>query len=203
MSPRRPALAASAPLVVLGLGLALGACSIAGLSSIAPSVASSAEPSPTAAGTATPTPAPSPSAGIGACAPSTLTATILAWDAGAGHRTATVRLTSTGSVDCTIPIAARPQLVGGDGAILIDGSPPDATGTLTLHPGDVVQTAVQDGNYCGPPPIAPVSVAFVFLWSGVLVGLVARPVSPTDVDGLPPCLGPGSGGDIEMQPWAP
>jgi hypothetical protein len=67
-----------------------------------------------------------------------------------------------------------------------------------MAPGDVVKTFVQDANYCGPDPVAPVSVAFVLKAGG---RFVATPLSPTDAT-VPPCNGAGSPADIEMQPWA-
>ena len=71
------------------------------------------------------------------------------------------------------------------GAILIDGADPAASAVLTIAPGDVVTTLVQAGNYCGPAPEAPVSVAFVLRDGG---RFVASPFSPTDAT-VPPCLG--------------
>lgn len=95
---------------------------------------------------------------------------------------------------------ARPQLVDGQGSVLIDGSTPPTSAFLTIAPGGVVKTLVQDGNYCGPDPVVPVSVAFVFNDGSTVV---AAPASATDGT-VPPCLGAaGSAGDIEMHPWAP
>ena len=63
-------------------------------------------------------------------------------------------------------------------------------------------THKQAGNYCGPAPAAPVTVAFVL--AGGTGRVVALPFSATDTSGVPPCLGaPGSAGNIEMHPWAP
>jgi hypothetical protein len=124
----------------------------------------------------------------------------VSWDAGAGHRTAHVELTNAGSVACTVNALARPQLVNGNGSVLINGAVAAASPTLTLAAGAVVKTLVQDDNYCGPAPTAPVTVAFVF---GNGARVVASPVSPTDLDGVPPCFGSTGPGVIEMQPWAP
>ena len=92
----------------------------------------------------------------------------------------------------------KPQLVDGHGSVLIDGVAPGSSSSLTVAPGDVLKTLVQDANYCGPDPAAPVSVAFVQASGG---RFVATPLSPTDAT-VPPCNGPGSPADIEMQPWA-
>jgi len=121
------------------------------------------------------------------------------WEGAAGHRIAHVEMTNSGSDPCTLPTLARPQLVDGRGSVLINGSEPASSDLLSVDPGAVLTTLVQDGNYCGPAPVAPVSVAFVVPEGRI----VATPASPTDVT-LPPCLGaPGSAGTIEMQPWAP
>jgi hypothetical protein len=128
----------------------------------------------------------------------TLDARITLWEGAAGHRIAHVRMTNTGSLECIMPSLARPQLVDGGGSVLIDGTEPTTTEIFTLAPGAVATTLVQAGNYCGPAPTTPVSVAFVMSAGRI----VAAPVSPNDST-LPPCLGsPGSAGTIEMQPWA-
>jgi hypothetical protein len=162
-----------------------------------PSPTQTASPSPTP--TATPIPSPTPAPTIGPCDPGTLAARIMAWEGAAGHRTADLELTNAGTVTCRLATMARPQLVDGHGSVLIDGTDPGPSKTLTLAPGDVVKTFAQDANYCGPDPVPPVSVAFVLNGGG---RFVATPLSPTDAT-VPPCNGaPGSKGDIEMQPWA-
>lgn len=150
-------------------------------------------PDPSAA--VTPSPVPT----MGPCDPASLPARITLWEGAAGHRIATVELTNSGPSPCTVPAMARPQLVDGEGTVLIDGSNPTGSDVLTMGPGDVLATLIQDGNYCGPAPVAPVSVAFV-LSDGRRI--VAAPFSANDAT-VPPCLGaPGSAGTIEMQPWA-
>jgi hypothetical protein len=186
--------------LVLG-GLLLSGCQAAG--TLAPATAT---PTPSAPATATPTtiPAatPSPVATPGPCDPATLAARITEWQGATGHRIAAVELTNTGSAQCTVAALLQPQLVDGNGAVLIDSPAPAPSAAVSVGPGGVLKTMVQDGNYCGPAPVAPVSVAFVF--PGGLGRIVATPLSPTDTTGVPPCLGaPGSPGDIEMQPWAP
>jgi uncharacterized protein DUF4232 len=146
----------------------------------------------------TTTPAsPTPSATMGLCDPANLSARITMWEGAAGHRIAHVDLTNVGSDACILPTVARPQLVDGGGSILIDGASPSTSEPLILAPGDVVTTLVQDGNYCGPAPDAPVTVAFDL---GDGTRIVAAPFSPTDAT-VPPCLGSGSPATIEMQPW--
>jgi Protein of unknown function (DUF4232) len=188
------------------LAYILGGCAVSGGSTPTPSPTAAVTPSP--APTATPTIAPTrppvatskPVPTPGPCASSALAARIVSWDAGAGHRTAHVELTNAGSIACTINALARPQLVNGNGSVLINGAVAAASPTLTLAAGAVVRTLVQDDNYCGPAPIAPVTVAIVF---GSSARVVAAPVSATDLDGVPPCFGSSGAGVIEMQPWAP
>ena len=162
-----------------------------------PTPTPTASPSPTP--TAKPTPTATPAPTIGPCDPAKLAARITAWEGAAGHRIADLELTNAGTVTCRLATMARPQLVDGHGSVLIDGTDPGPSTTLTLAPGDVVKTFAQDANYCGPDPVPPVSVAFVLNDGG---RFVATPLSPTDAT-VPPCNGaPGSKGDIEMQPWA-
>jgi hypothetical protein len=142
-------------------------------------------------------PAPSSSSG-GACQPAGVNARITLWEGAAGSRIADVELTNTGSTRCDLETMAKPQLVSGRGDVLIDGSTPPRTTSITLAPGAVVKTLVRASNYCGPAVEPPVSVAFVTSYDALFV---ATPVSPTDTT-LPPCNGtPGSAGAIEMQPW--
>lgn len=155
--------------------------------------------SPTPAPTATPTPTPTASLEAAICQAANLVARITLWEGAMGHQIAHVELTNTGAA-CRLRALDQPQLVEGHGAVLINGSTPAAS-ALTLFPaGGVRKALVQDANYCGSAPAAPVSVAFVLPDGAGRV--VALPVSPTDLTGLPGCLGaPGSAGDIEMQPW--
>lgn len=201
MTLRPPAFAARAPILLVALGIALVACSTSG-----PSIAASAPAATAPAATLAPTtpaasPTPTPITGTGPCDPGVLAAAVTGWEGAAGRRIATVTLTNNGKADCTIRTLATPELVGGDQAILISGTPPTSTSVLTLQYYDVVSTAVSVANYCGPTPVAPVTVAFEFPGGGGRE--VAAPLSPTDTSGVPPCNGAGAGGDIEMQPFAP
>ena len=76
------------------------------------------------------------------------------------------------------------------------------TGTyVIIGPGDVLHTLVQVGNYCGPGPDAPVTVAFTQSDGAVYV---ATPLTLDDLSGVPPCNGEqGPKDDIQMQPWSP
>ena len=167
----------------------------------APSATTSPPPIPTATPVPTATPTPSATASLSAfpaCGADQLAARIGSWQGAAGHRIADVELTNTSQAPCVLPVWTRPQLVDGSGAVLIDGADHASPSTLTFDAGTRLATLVQDGDYCGPAPAAPVTVAF-------LIGdvrVVATPVSPTDTT-VPPCLSsPGSAGTIEMQGWS-
>lgn len=159
----------------------------------------SVEPTPAvAATTSAPTAAPA-SPATGPCSPHALTAQVTGWSGAAGSRIGSVELRNAGTDPCVIFGFARPQLVDGAGTILIDGQPPGASMVLLLAPGGLVRADVRASNYCGPDPLPPVTVAFV-LPDG-LGRIVAAADSPAGIGGLPPCLGPGEPGTIEMQPW--
>jgi hypothetical protein len=155
-------------------------------------------PSPSPSPTEAPSPSPSPTP-IGRCDPANLAARITLWEGATGHRIGDLELTNAGSAPCTVRSVEKPQLVDGNGSVLIDGTAPASSRALTMAPGAVLKTLVQDSNYCGPEPVAPVSVAFVLTDGG---RFVATPFSPTDAT-VPPCMGGGSAAVIEMQPWAP
>ncbi len=185
-----------------------------GISTPTPSATPTATTAPTATPAPThPLPPPTPTVAptIGLCASAHLVARVTpvetspgvfeGWSGAAGHRVANVELTNTG-LACTLASLSRPQLIEGHGAVVINGAPPAASALLTVGPGTVLKTVVQDANYCGPTLAAPVTVAFVV--NGGADRVVALPVTPKDTSGVPPCTGgPGSAGDIEMQPWAP
>ena len=160
-------------------------------------IGSSQSPLPVPTTSAT-TPSAAPTEG--SCDPAALSARITMWEGAAGHRIATVELTNVGPEPCDVPTMARPMLIDGGGTVLIEGSNPTTSGSVKLAAGGVLTTLVQTGNYCGPDPVAPVVIAFVF---GDGSRIVAIPFSPSDTT-LPPCNGaPGSAGTIDMHPWAP
>jgi hypothetical protein len=197
--------AASRSVVWLLACLLLAACNLVGASpTVAPTLSPTASPVPTAP-PLTPSPVaatPTPIIGTGPCDPIHLAAKILSWEGATGHRIASVEMKNGGAITCTIHVLDQPQLVAGDGTVLIAGAPPASAGILTMAPGAVLKTQVQDDNYCGSAPVPPVTLAFVFPSGEGRV--VATPLSPIDTSGVPPCFGnPGSPGTIEMQPWAP
>ncbi len=161
-----------------------------------------------ATNTATPSAAPT----AGACTSGHLVAritpfavmggVILGWHGAAGSRFADVELTNTGPA-CTLAALARPQLIDGHGAVVIDGPAPGASALLWVGPGHLLKTVVTVSDYCGPRPAAPVTAAFVL--NGGTDRVVALPVSTTDTDAVPPCSGPpaGAAGHISMRAWAP
>jgi Protein of unknown function (DUF4232) len=206
---RPPSLAVGA--VGLVVGFVLAGCSILGSATPTPlasvagaSPATSASPTlpPSPSPEPTPSPTPTPVAAIPLCNPAKLAARITAWDSGAGHRTAHVEVTNTAGSTCHIRMLDQLQLIDGHGSVLINGASPASSTFITITPGGVLKTLVDDDNYCGPAPLAPVSVAFIY--PGGVGRFVATPLSPTDLSGVPPCFGaPGSVGAISMLPWGP
>jgi hypothetical protein len=162
-------------------------------------------PSAPAATTLAPTLAPTPTAAptkapTVACAVADLSAKVTGWAGAAGNRVGTVVLTSHSATDCKLATLQRPQLVDANDVVLIDGDAPSHPTTTLLTPGESVTTMVDDANYCGSAPTAPVTVAFVFAGGDQLV---AEAKSTSDMSGLPDCLGPGGPGLMTMHPWAP
>ncbi len=165
---------------------------------------------PTAPITPSPTPLkPTPNASPAFCKTSQLTAYIdlsggLYWSGAAGSESANFSLKNTSSAACLVRTKAQPQLVNGDGKILITGAKPAASAALSLAPGATLNTMVQTSNLCDAPPIvAPVRVAFSL--SGGFARVVASPASPSDTGGIPPCNGSPTvpSGSISMHDWAP
>jgi hypothetical protein len=185
----------SGPSSVVGASPAVQSPTSAPQSAAAPpSAAAVASETPVA--TATPSPSPRPT--VGPCDPASLTARITSWEGAAGSRIANVELTNTGRSSCLLEALDRPQLVAGDGSVIINGKSPSSTNKLTVAPGKVLTTLVSASNDCKPTPVPPVSVAFVFSDGR---RLVAKAVSPTDTT-TPPCNGAGSPATIDMHPWA-
>lgn len=144
------------------------------------------------------TASPAPTAAVRACTPDEVDAVITAWSGAAGSRIATVELHQIGAAPCAVDPLPEPWLASGHGTPLITGKAEAGT-PITIEPGDVLHTLVEVSNYCGPAPVAPVTVAFT---QGDAV-FVATALSRTDLSGVPPCNGPdGSAGSIQMQPFA-
>lgn len=145
---------------------------------------------------------------IAFCTPNEVDAVITAWDGAAGNRIATVELRNTGSRRCSVDVLPQPWLADGGGAHLIDGAAGSGL-PITFGPGAVLHTMVDVANYCGADPKAPVTV--VFTQGDVrqdppppnAVLFVATALSADDLQGVPPCNGPGFPGTIQMHPWAP
>lgn len=183
---RRLAIIGAGALLIAALGVALGG----GARGLFGPNATATALSPATPTDAAPTPI--------ICGPNELDARVTAWDGAAGHRTATVEVRNRSAATCWIPNLAQPELVDGDGTPLILGEQPTSVTLIEMARGDMLHTLVQDGNYCGPAPKAPVRVAF--LQADALI--VAEALSPTDVSGVPGCSGTsGPTNDIQMQPW--
>lgn len=146
--------------------------------------------------TATVTAAP---VAVRTCTPYDVDAVITAWDGAAGHRIATVELHQIGTSPCSVARLPQPWLAGGHGGQLITGHADTTAGTIILAPGELLHTLVQVGNYCGPTPAAPVTVAFTTQDEATFV---ATALTPTDLSGVPPCSGTaGPTDDITMHPF--
>lgn len=198
-APRPPVTRLGPLAVVVALTFVLATCSAE------PSPTPTATPTPTAGPTsspaATPVPGDTSSPTMSACDPTQLSARVIEWQGGAGHRMASVEMTNPGPSACVVGALAQPQLVDGSATVLIDGVPASMSPLVTVPAGGTLRTTVDAANYCGPDPAAPVTVAFLF--PGGLGRLVSAPASPTDTSGVPPCSGPSEAATIEMQPWAP
>lgn len=197
-------LLAGAALAAAAIGGTMWAGSHGPLGGVAPvpspspaAVAPTVGPSPTSF---TPTTGPA-----SACTLADLSARVTSWTGAAGNRIAQVVMTNTATVPCIVRSYQQVRLVDGDGTVLLDSGHPIDPTPVTIPAGGHVATEVDDANYCGAKPTAPVTVAFVVPGqAGSGTGLlVAQPRSPTDVFGVPECLGPGGPGQISMHPWAP
>ena len=172
-----------------------------------PSTMPSAPPSaPPATGSPSASPVPSapvvvvtPEPTAGPCDPADIVARITAWEGAAGSRIATIEAVNQGATTCLIEARDHPQLVDGQGTVLIDGRNPATTTVLAIAPGGKLTTLVSASNGCAQPSAPPVSVAFVL---GDGRRIVAEALAPTDTT-MPPCNGPGQPGEIDMHPWQP
>lgn len=146
-----------------------------------------------------PAPTTTPAAAaVRACTPYDVDAVITAWDGAAGSRIATVELHQIGTTACAVDPLPQPWLADGHGTPMLTGKAGAGT-PITFAAGQVLRTLVQVGNYCGPEPAAPVTVAF----TQHDATFVATALSPTDLSGVPPCNGEaGPANDIAMHPWA-
>ncbi len=127
-----------------------------------------------------------------------LAARITLWEGAAGSRIAHVSMTN-GGADCVLDDLSRPVLVDGGGTALISGKQPTGTHGLLFARDAILMTLVEASNYCGPAPVAPVTIGFL---TGDGREILARPVTTSDAT-VPPCNGAGSPATIDMHAWAP
>jgi hypothetical protein len=155
-------------------------------------------PTPSSVTTPTPVATATPRPTIPTCTRDDVAAMITMWEGAAGHRIAHLDLTKGGTEPCVFDMAMRPQLVDGNGTVLINGTKAVSSGPLVLAPLERLTTLVDTDNYCGADPRAPVTIEFR-LEDGS--ALVAAPQSPNDAT-VPPCnSAPGTSGQIQMHPW--
>ena len=170
------------------------------LTSAATDTPTAAAPTPSHVATQTPVPT------LALCGPGQVVITIVKdqgiyWQGGAGQAMATFQLKNRSGKACSVKKMSQPELINGNGIILIKGAAPGASASLTVAPRGTLKTMVQTGNLCGAPTIvSPTRVAFVLVPGG------AKILATPSVDGgVPPCLGDPSipSGGITMQGWAP
>jgi uncharacterized protein DUF4232 len=187
---------------LIGGALVVAAIAVAGFLAGRPAPIDDAAASPSVTALPSSTALPSAAVIVATPGPSSstcqLTARIDHWEGAAGQRIAAVELINGDANECRMERLPRVQLVDGGGNVLIDSGASASNAVMTLSPGGRATTEVAVGNWCGPLPQAPISVAFAFS-SGDR--LVAAPVSPTDRT-LPPCNGEGAPATISMHPWS-
>jgi hypothetical protein len=153
--------------------------------SAAGSISTAVSPSPTASATG---------AGGTPCASAQLAGAITLWEGAAGSRIAHVTLTNLGA-PCLLSERLKPQLLDGNGTLLVDGTPSGVAATMAS--GATLQTLVEVNNYCGAAPVAPVTIGLV------LTGrdrFRLAPRTPNDAT-VPPCNGASLPARMEMHPW--
>jgi hypothetical protein len=182
------------------------------LTSSSPGIVASEVPSTapaTPAPSRKPTPAATPnptSKPIALCLAKQLAAKVTGWNGAAGSQIATVRVTNTSATTCTVRGTPEVELVGANGAILIDSQTDGSGGLPHVSPGAPAYHLAHNGhlttqviasNYCGAPPALPTTVAFVLPSNaGRLVA------APGPGGSTPPCNGaPGSLGSTSMNGW--
>jgi hypothetical protein len=147
---------------------------------------SSTPPSPDASVSASPLPPT-------ACAATDLRAAIRSWQGAAGSRIAAVTISNTTATPCEIDALTKAQLLDASGRILIDGS---VVGTpATVPAAGTLDALVAASNYCGPKPVAPVTIGLVITGRS---RLEATPASPSDAT-VPPCLGASAPSVLSMR----
>ncbi len=183
----RLALVGAATLLVVALGVFVGAGGIKLFAPVQATPSAAVSPGPTVLV-------------ADVCSHRALSGRIVSWDGAAGSRIARVVVTNDAPTACLLPTILQATLVDKLGAHLIAGAAPSGTpASITLGSGLSATTLVEVANYCGPDPVAPATIQFTMSDDGVF-GL-----SPDDrlgdVDGVPPCNGPTLPGSIQMQPF--
>ena len=180
-------------IVALGAVIGAGGTSLFGPSATAVATQGAVVPS------ASPTLVPG-SDGSDLCSHRLLIGEITGWEGAAGHRIASVVVENRTTISCRLPTELQVKLADNVDRPLIVGPPVVATTWITLPPGGSATTLVQVGNYCGPAPVEPVTIAFTMPDGGVF-GLAPHQGSG-DLGGVPPCNGvDGPKDDIQMQPF--
>jgi DNA-directed RNA polymerase specialized sigma24 family protein len=146
------------------------------------------------AGPAAPTPIPTDAKRL--CEVNELAAHVTGWTASGSDWIASVELKNVSSFACLIDSSSEPWLVDRTRTPLIIGVDA-ASAVIRIGPGEVMHTKVQVHNYCGAPPVQPVTVGFR---DGTL--FIVADAGGDSTSGIPSCVGNGKG-VITMQLWAP
>ena len=132
------------------------------------------------------------------CMPSELAAHITAWTPDSNARIASVEIKNTSAGACLLEALSEPWFTDKTHVPLITGVD-RAAGVVRIGPGDTLRTKVHIGNYCGPTPQPPITVAFRQRTDVIPVD----PLDATDTSGVPPCTDANAGPGILMESWAP
>jgi len=132
------------------------------------------------------------------CTPTELAAHITAWTPDADTRIASVEIRNTSTGACLLEALSEPWFTDRTHVPLITGVD-HAAGSIRIGPGDTLRTKVHVGNYCGPAPQPPITVAFRQRTDVIPVD----PLQGSDASGVPPCTNGAAAAGIVMEQWAP
>jgi hypothetical protein len=181
----------STPTPLIRGGLFVGAA-VAGVLAVAVAAVVLSGPGDRGVGDVSSPPSPSPSTAAsgpsGMCAAEDVTLSAEPWGAAAGSRgTITTATLTSGHDVCQVVSEPVAQITDANGVVVVS-SPPDPTpGTVSIGVGHPVQMVVQWSNWCGPAPVAPLTLSIDLLGS-----MAPVPVAPGGDDPVPGCSGGGS-----------
>lgn len=130
------------------------------------------------------------------CIPSEIAARITSWVPTQTALIASVEIRNTSGRACLQALSA-PLFTDKTSVPLVTGTNQEAG--VRIGPGETLRTRVHVGNYCGPAPQPPVTLAFR---QGTDV-IRLDPLVGSATNGIPPCMDPAARASIIMDPWAP